>query len=182
MPDLPSWAVVSPARAEHIARVAALTQTWARARQVGAAEAARWRRAAVLHDALRDAGPDVLARYTPQGDWPLKLWHGPAAAAAAQVHGETDEGIVAAVRYHSVGYAAWDECGRVVFLADYLEPGRDRDRAALDVLAARVAGDLVGVVREVTARRLRYLVEGGKPIRRETWELWNSLVAPAASP
>ncbi len=54
-PDLPAWAVVSPRRAGHIGRVAALLAQWAAARGVAAQEEARWRRAALLHDALRDA-------------------------------------------------------------------------------------------------------------------------------
>jgi HD superfamily phosphohydrolase YqeK len=178
---LPSWAVVGEKRAAHIARVAALTQQWAAAMGVPAAEAARWERAAVLHDALRDAAPDVLARYVPRGDWPLKLWHGPAAAAAAQRDGEADQGILDAVRYHSVGFTGWDDCGRIVFLADYLEPGRTYDRAHLDALAARVPRDLAGVVRDVLARRIAHLVTSGNPVRPETMALWNQL-AGAASP
>lgn len=176
---LPQWAVVTGQRAAHIARVAGLAAEWARAMGVSAAEAARWERAALLHDALRDAPPEVLARHTPQDGWPLKVWHGPAAAAAAAAHGETDAGVLDAVRFHTVGYAGWDACGRVLFLADYLEPGREHDRAALDALAARVPGDLDGVLRDVTARRIGWLLRHARPLRRETWELWNSLAAGA---
>ena len=179
--DLPSWAVVTPARRAHIARVAVLTREWARALGVSAGEAARWERAALLHDALRDADAAVLARYAPPNDWPHALWHGPAAAAAAAAEGEADTGVLDAVRYHSIGCADWDDCGRVLFLADYLEPGRTHDRAGLDAIAARVPKDLAGAVREVTARRLAYLIRHREPVRRETWELWNSLVPDAAS-
>ncbi len=63
--ELPSWAVVSPKRAEHIARVAALTQAWAIERAAGDAESLRWLRAAQLHDALRDAPAEQLLRYEP---------------------------------------------------------------------------------------------------------------------
>ena len=178
---LPRWAVVTPRRAKHIARVATLTQAWARAMGVSAGEAGRWERATLLHDALRDADEVVLARYVPRGDWPHALWHGPAAAAAAAADGESDTGVLDAVRYHSIGWAGWDDCGRVLFLADYLEPGRTHNRAELDAIAARVPADLTGAVRDVTARRLAYLVRHRKPIRRETWELWNSLVPDAAS-
>ncbi len=178
---LPSWAVVTPRRREHIARVAALTQEWARAMGVSAGDATRWERAALLHDALRDATEAELARHAPRGDWPRTLWHGPAAAAAAAADGESDTGVLDAVRYHSIGCADWDDCGRVLFLADFLEPGRRHDRAALDAIAARVPRDLAGALRDVTARRLAYLVRHHKPVRRETWELWNSIVPDAAS-
>ncbi len=174
-PELPSWAVVTPDRIAHITRVADLAERWAAERGVAPAELARWRLAAVLHDALRDADATVLARYTPRGDWPPKLWHGPAAAAAAERDGETDRGVLDAVRYHSVGFAGWDEAGRMLYLADFLEPGRRHDRAELDALAARVAAEPAAVLAAVAARRLARLVHEGRPIRKETWEFWNSL-------
>lgn len=177
---LPGWAVVSPERAEHIARVEALVVRWAGERGVSAAEADRWRRAARLHDALRDAPDEVLARYAPQGSWPRKLWHGPAAAAAAERNGETDHGVLDAVRYHSVGYAGWDGAGRMLFLADYLEPGRGHDRDSL-ALTSRVAREPEAALRDVVARRMTWLLGRGKPIRKETWEFWNSMVAGDSS-
>jgi HD superfamily phosphohydrolase YqeK len=179
--DLPDWAVVTPERATHIARVAALVDGWAAARSVSRAEAARWHRAAILHDALRDAGAEVLARYTSQDGWPAKLWHGPAAAAAAEQHGDTDAGVLDAVRYHSVGWATWDDAGRMLFLADYLDPGRPHERAERESLATRVPTEPDAVMREVLRRRVAWLVERGKPIRRETWELWNRLAAADSS-
>ena len=90
---LPRWAIVTPKREAHIARVAALLAGWAAARGVGAPEAARWRRAALLHDALRDAPDEVLAGYCARpARWPRSIWHGPAAAAAARREGEGNGG------------------------------------------------------------------------------------------
>ncbi|MBI1723525.1 MAG: HD domain-containing protein [Gemmatimonadetes bacterium] len=174
---LPGWAVVSPERVAHIARVEALVVRWAEDRGVSPGEAGRWRRAARLHDALRDAPDEVLARYAPPETWPRKLWHGPCAATAAEQDGETDRGVLDAVRYHSVGYRDWDDAGRMLFLADYLEPGRAHDRRALDTLTARVPREPEAALREVVARRVTWLLGHGKPIRKETWEFWNSLVA-----
>ncbi len=172
---LPPWAIVTPERVAHITRVTSLIERWADERGVSPAEHARWRRAAQLHDALRDADEAVLAGYAPRGDWPQKLWHGPAAAAAAERDGETDRGVLDAVRYHSVGFAGWDEAGRMLYLADHLEPGRRHDRDTLDALAARVPADPGAVLAAVAARRLSWLVHEGRPIRKETWEFWNTL-------
>ena len=179
--DLPSWAVVSTKRVEHIQRVVALIERWAAARKLDEHEASRWRRAAWYHDALKDAGRDVLNRYAPQGDWHPKLWHGPAAAAAAARHGETDQGVLDAIRYHSVGFADWDDAGKALYLADYLEPGREYDRAWRDEQAARVATDLAGALKTVAARRIAWLVEQGNPVRRDTWDFWNRIAADASS-
>src|SRR5688572_20516660 len=113
--SLPSWAVVTPERHAHIERVVALLGEWAAAMGAPDTERARWLRAAWLHDALRDEDrSDALA-------------HGARAAARAAQDGERDRGVLDAVRYHTVGYAHWDDAGRMLYLADFLEPARTLD-------------------------------------------------------
>ena len=163
---LPPWAVVTPERRAHIERVAALLSTWATALRVPAAERARWLRAAWLHDALRDA---------PAAD---ELQHGPMAAERAARDGERDPGVLDAVRYHSLGHARWDDVGKMLYLADYLEPGRPFDREAHRALAARVPGERDAVLRDVAARRIARVIDSGWPLVRETVDFWNSLLAP----
>jgi HD superfamily phosphohydrolase YqeK len=180
-PGLPPWAQVSPRRVAHIARVVALVEAWAVARGAAAGERDRWRRAAVLHDALRDAPERELRRYFPDSGWPPKTRHGPAAAAAAEADGERDRGVLDAVRYHSLGYSGWDDAGRMLYLADYLEPGRPYERDALDALARRVPAEPRAVLLEVAARRIGWRLAEGGLIARETWEFWNGLVAAASS-
>ena len=178
---LPSWAVVSPRRAEHIGRVVALVEQWAAARGVTEQEAARWRRAALLHDALRDATPEQLATFTPRGYWPEALWHGPAAAEAAGRDGERDRGVLDAVHYHSVGSMEWDHAGRVLYLADYLEPGRPHDRQRRAEWSARVPRELMTVLREVAAERIEWRLQHGHHVLRESYDFWNSLAGDASS-
>jgi len=162
---LPAWAVVTPARRAHIERVAALLSQWADALHVPQAERDRWLKAAWLHDALRDAPlPDELA-------------HGPVAAERALHEGEADRGVLDAVRYHTIGYAGWDDVGRMLYLADFLEPGRDFDRAARAALAARVPAERDVVLREVAARRIAWVVRSGWPLPRETVDFWNALAS-----
>ncbi len=163
---LPEWAVVTPERGAHIERVAALLSTWATALRVPAAERARWLRAAWLHDALRDA---------PAAD---ELQHGPMAAERAARDGERDPGVLDAVRYHSLGHARWDDVGKMLYLADYLEPGRPFDREAHRALAARVPGERDAVLRDVAARRIARVIDSGWPLVHETVDFWNSLLAP----
>jgi len=161
--SLPPWAEAGPERRAHVARVAALLDQWAGALGVDGTERARWARAAWLHDALRDAA---------SGD---ELAHGPAAAARASSAGETDAGVLDAVRYHSVGWARWDAVGRMLYLADYLEPGRRHDGAERRALAARVPADPDGVLREVVRRRIERTLRSGWALRPETVEFWNSI-------
>jgi len=120
-PTLPEWAIVTPARREHIERVAELAARWALEMGVPDSERHRWLRAVWLHDALRDAPEEELTRWAPSAPGPPELRHGPASAARAKSEGETDRGVLDAVRYHSIGLAEWDMVGRILYAADYLE-------------------------------------------------------------
>ena len=175
----PPWAELRAERRAHVERVAALLRTWAAAAAVGDAERDRWLRAAYLHDALRDAAADLLARLAPDAWGVPALRHGPAAARRAREHGETDGGVLAAVHYHSVGYARWERVGRMLYMADYLEPGRAFQQEERRALAERVPRDPDGVLREVVAGRLRWDVAAGRALIEETVAFWNVLVAPA---
>jgi HD superfamily phosphohydrolase YqeK len=132
---------------------------------VGPAERDRWLRAGWLHDALRDA---------PNAD---ELAHGPLAADRAAADGERDRGVLDAVRFHSVGYAGWDDVGRMLYLADHLEPGLSFDAAARSALAARVPLEGDVVLREVAQRRIAWAVRSGWRLPPETVAFWNALVA-----
>jgi HD superfamily phosphohydrolase YqeK len=160
--SLPDWAHVTPARRAHIERVVALLESWAHAMRVPTNERGRWLRAGWLHDALRDA---------PLGD---PLGHGPVTAAHAAAHGERDQGVLDAVRYHTTGFAGWDDAGRMLYLADFLEPGRggaDREDLVRRVPTARDA-----VLREVARRRIEWLLRSGWMLPDETVTFWNHLV------
>jgi HD superfamily phosphohydrolase YqeK len=182
-PTLPAWAAVAPERLEHIIRVATLAAEWAEAMGVPDSERNRWLRAVWLHDALRDASDELLLEWAASTPGPSELRHGPASAARAKAEGETDRGVLDAVRYHSLGLAEWDMVGRVLYCADYLEPGRPQDRAGRAELAARFPRDSRGVLHEVARQRIARLIDSGRPLLDPTVRFWNSLVAaPSSSP
>jgi HD superfamily phosphohydrolase YqeK len=180
-PTIPDWAVMSPERTAHVHRVAQLVHEWAEEISVPDSERNRWLRAVWLHDALRDAAPEVLAHWAPSASGAVELRHGPASAARAKGEGEVDRGVLDAVRYHSVGLAEWDMVGRILYCADYLEPGRSHDPERRADLAARLPRDVTGVLREVARDRLARIVRKGWPIPEPTYRFWNSLCAPRAS-
>lgn len=163
--SLPPWAHVTPERRAHIERVVALLEGWADAMHVDEAEQDRWLRAGWLHDALRDA--------------PFKdpFAHGPAAADRAAASGEQDRGVLTAIRYHTVGSADWDDVGRMLYLADFLEPGRDHDPPAeRERLARAVPTQRDDVLREVVRRRIDWVLRSGWPLPPDTVAFWNCLV------
>ncbi|MGH7614791.1 MAG: HD domain-containing protein [Gemmatimonadales bacterium] len=162
---LPSWAVVTAERRAHIERVATLIGAWARAMRASPAERERWLRAAWLHDALRDAPAAT------------DLDHGPACADRLVMEGERDQGLLDAVRYHSLGYAGWDDVGRMLYLADHLEPGRLADSATRAALLARMPGERDAVLSAVARRRIEWIVRSGWRLAPETVAFWNALAS-----
>lgn len=176
-PGLPSWAVVAPRRLDHIRRVAEVAGGWAGRMGVPDGERHRWLAAVWLHDALRDAPEAELRRWAPEFAGPVELLHGPAAAARAQAGGLDDAGILDAVRYHSVGWPGWNFVGRMLYCADFLEPGRRFDAEARAELAARFPDDPEGVVLETARRRLLHAVRSGWAIPEASYRFWNSLAA-----
>ena len=174
---LPLWARLSPERLAHVARVVELVDQWGVAMGVPDPERRRWLRAAWLHDALRDAEPAELARWAPGAFGSVELWHGPAAASRAEADGEADWGILDAVRYHSIGSADWDMAGRVLYCADFLEPGRPFDRAERAALAGRLPAEPAQVFFEVVQRRVAHVIRLGWTLPDSTVQLWNSLAS-----
>lgn len=174
-PGLPRWARVNARRRAHIERVAALLREWADAMGVSVEERRRWLRAAMLHDALKDAPAEELATLAGP-DWPHpKIRHGPAAARRAEQDGETDSGVLDAVRYHSIGYAGWDRVGHVLYLADYLEPGRPYLQARHRSWSQRVPREPDAVLRAVADQRIRAARAAGHTLLPHTVDFWNAL-------
>jgi HD superfamily phosphohydrolase YqeK len=163
--SLPPWADVTPARRAHIERVVGLLNRWADAMGVSAQERERWLRAGWLHDALRDA---------PLAD---QMAHGPAAADRAAAGGERDRGILDAVRHHTIGSPDWDDVGRMLYLADYLEPGRSFDARARAELAERVPRERDAVLKEIARRRIEWVIKSGWPLPPQTVAFWNQLAS-----
>jgi 2-amino-4-hydroxy-6-hydroxymethyldihydropteridine diphosphokinase len=162
-------------RRAHVERVAALATSWAEAMRVADSERRRWLKAVWLHDALRDADPPELVRWAGQGEVVTELLHGPAAANRAAAEGETDQGVLDAVRYHSVGSPSWDLVGRVLYCADFLEPGRRFEQAERAALAGRFPNEPEAVFHEVVARRIVRLIQEGWSVPDSTHRLWNRL-------
>jgi HD superfamily phosphohydrolase YqeK len=162
---LPEWAVVTAARRAHIERVAALVREWGAAMGTAPVELRRWERAAWWHDALRDA------------ELASEMDHGPLAAARLEKEGERDRGVLDAVRYHSIGYAGWDDAGKMLYLADYLEPGRVHHAAERASLRERVPRERDAVLRDVARRRVERTVHSGWPLAPETVAFWNALAS-----
>ena len=173
MIELPPWACVNEKRRAHIERVTTLLEQWASQLRVSAAEAREWRDAGLLHDALRDAPEERLRALVPRPDFITEMLHGPAAAVMLEREGDTRREMLDAIRWHTVGSAQWGRLGRALFMADFLEPGRNFSRADRAYLASHVASDFDATFRQVLRMRIDHALREGHTLFPETVALWN---------
>ena len=173
--ELPPWARVSAARAEHIARVTALLAHWSEQLGIDPLEATAWRDAGCWHDSLRDAAESELRTIVGDGSMHPALLHGPAAAVRLRADGERRTAVLEAIAYHTVGHPGWERTGRALYMADYLDPGRPFARSERAYLATQVPHDFTGTFREVVRHRLQWSVREGVELHMQTVELWNSV-------
>lgn len=172
--ELPPWATVNEKRKGHIARVTAMLAEWADALDISAEERRAWIDAGRFHDALKDAPDAELRALVGNITYEPQMLHGPAAAARLEREGETRQGVLDAVRYHTIGYLDWDRTGRALYMADFLEPGRSFSRRSRAFLAAQVPADFDGVFEQVVRAKLEWSLHEGHSLFPETVALWNS--------
>jgi len=172
---LPDWARVTDKRRKHIARVMAMLAWWADEIGIDADERHDWLQAGLLHDALRDASDDDLRALARDDGRETELLHGPAVANLLASRGESNASVLAAIRYHTVGSPDWDRTGRALYMADFLEPGRQFARRDRAFLAAQVPHDFDGVFPQVLRARLEYALREGFTLFPETVALWNEV-------
>lgn len=151
--------------------------TWAQRQGLSKVDRMRWRAAATLHDALRDAPGKKLRPLVPVRfqELPDRVLHGPAAASRLKAEGVIDPPLLRAVRYHTLGHPKLDALGRSLCVADFVEPHRLRMRGWRDDLMAKMPKSVDEVVREIFRSRIRLLVKRGDTLSRWTVGFWNQL-------
>lgn len=172
--ELPDWARCSAERRGHLERTADLVDEWAEVRGLDSGDRLRWRAAAVLHDALRDAELEELESWVDDRDWPPPTLHGPACAARLASEGVEDGPLLRAVAYHTSGHPDFDPLGDHLYLADYLEPGRDFRLEERRDLRKRVVEEPRRVLLSVIRSRMEHLLTVPRAILPETVAYWNS--------
>jgi predicted HD superfamily hydrolase involved in NAD metabolism len=159
-------------RAGHIVRVARMAERLAVAHGV---DPLRARLAGMLHDLARLYSAERLLRECAQRGMaidaferanPVVLHARLGAELARERFGIDDEGVLSAIRKHTLADAVMSPLDAVVYLADGLEPGRDfADRAELAALAFR---DLDAAMRAVLASSIAYLRARGLAVSPHT--------------
>lgn len=176
---LPDWAVARKKRRAHMARVAELLREWGKVRGDDPLDVQRWSAVGYLHDVLRDADPGELRAglSRPLDHMPDEIIHGPAAADLLRRGGVTDEPLLTAVAFHSLGSPSFDDIGKALYVADFVEPGRKVQPKWRARLRDEMPEGLDSVAQAVVGKRVQFLIKKRRPVPPETLGLWNVLAA-----
>ncbi|MGH7565100.1 MAG: hypothetical protein ACREK5_11865 [Gemmatimonadota bacterium] len=174
-------------RLAHVHGVVEAVREMAEASDWSAERAAAAVRAAWIHDALRLEDPETLrSRIEAAGEepdpWALAhapaLLHAHAAAVWAAARGETDREVMMAVRHHPTAHPDWASVGRLLYVADFCEPGRPyAERLRTADLRRRVGAGregLADVACRVLSLRLAHGARENRPVHPLSLRAWKS--------
>lgn len=121
---------IKPKRYKHVLRVEATAIELANLNGVNPEKASI---AALMHDYAKDyPDEEMLALAKKQWQHPAldqandNIWHGFAAATIANEQYQVEDAdILTAIAAHTIGWETMTPLTKVVFIADYMEPGRD---------------------------------------------------------
>ena len=78
--------------------------------------------------------------------------------------------------FHTLGSPHFEDLGRALYAADFLEPGRKFRPKWRREMRKRMPEDLEAVVLAILRLRVRHLLDRERPVRPETMEFWNVMV------
>ncbi|MDQ6419051.1 bis(5'-nucleosyl)-tetraphosphatase (symmetrical) YqeK [Paenibacillus sp. LHD-117] len=143
---------------------------------------ARAELAAILHDVAKFWAVDRQAAIIRDNGLPIdvlgydkELWHAPVGAWVAEhEYGVTDKGVLDAIRYHTSGRHAMTKLDKIVWLADYIEPGRDFP--GVDAIRALSEQSLEHAILAGLDGTIGFLIAKGKRIYPLTVDARNGLI------
>ncbi|UTR09326.1 bis(5'-nucleosyl)-tetraphosphatase (symmetrical) YqeK [Evansella sp. LMS18] len=167
---------LKPRRFEHTERV---TEEAERLAGLYGADVGKARLAAILHDYAKYRSPEEMRQTVIEaglnrkllffGDEILHSFVG--AYYIKEELGMEDEDILSAVRYHTTGRAAMKELEKIIFLADYIEPGRSFPGIEEVRETAKVSLDEACLLS--LKNTIGFLVKKKKPVYPDTFEAYN---------
>ena len=177
---------LTPARWRHVEGV---IETAVRLARRWGADVEKAYLAAVLHDVAKDCSTNRLLKATLDFGIVLSkldeaatpLLHAPVGAAVARAEfGIVDPDVIAAIRYHTTGRAGMSLLEKIVYLADYVEPGRSFP--GVEAVRALVEEDLDKALLLALSQGIAHLVAQGALIAPESIEARNELLLQALGP
>ena len=107
-------------------------------------DVARAELSALLHDVAKEMPVDEMERILISSGYDdylgasRKVWHAPVGRVVARLdYGVMDDDVLNAILYHTTGRAGMSRLEKIIYVADYTEPGRLQP--GVDVVRANVA-------------------------------------------
>lgn len=158
-------ALEKPTRRAHSVRVAVMAAERAAGLKIDERKAVA---AALFHDCAKNLPPDspYLKGFVPPERVPAPVFHQYAGAYVAErFFGVTDEEVLDAVRFHTSGKENMTPLGKLIFLSDMLEEGRDYEGVdELRVLFRKDKESLDECLKAALKATLEHLEKNGKEV------------------
>jgi len=108
-------------------------------------------------------------------DYNAELWHAPVGAYLAEKEaGVTDPEVLSAIRYHTSGRPGMSLLERIIYLADYIEPGRQFP--GVDEVREMAKESLDRAVIKAVQNTIQFLMKKNQTVYPETFYTYNDLV------
>ncbi|NMA89987.1 MAG: HD domain-containing protein [Amphibacillus sp.] len=137
--------------------------------------------ASVFHDYAKYRPLDEMSHIIKQKELPIdllsfhhELWHGPVASILVETEiGITNQRVKDAIYWHTTGRGNMSELEKVVYLADYIEPGRSFP--GLSLIQKKAKEDLDEACFMAVRNTIQFLLERERLIYPETINMYNHL-------
>ncbi|MBU8684374.1 hypothetical protein CHCC20375_2250 [Bacillus licheniformis] len=138
--------------------------------------------AAIFHDYAKFRPKEEMKQIILDGGGPLEvldfhheLWHAPAGAALVKTEvGITDEDILSAIRFHTSGRPNMTLLEKVIYVADYIEPGRRFP--GVEEVRTLAEEDLDLALIQALKNTITFLISKNQAVYPETVATYNALV------
>lgn len=138
--------------------------------------------AAIFHDYAKFRSKDEMKqiileqKMDPQLlNYNSELWHAPVGAFLVEKEaGVIDQPVLDAIRYHTSGRPGMTLLDKIIYLADYIEPGRHFP--GVDDVRELAERDLDHALIAAMKNTIIFLMKKNQPIFPDTFETYNDLV------
>ncbi|WP_079509821.1 bis(5'-nucleosyl)-tetraphosphatase (symmetrical) YqeK [Mesobacillus jeotgali] len=138
--------------------------------------------AAIFHDYAKFRPKDEMRQIIVEQEMPAilldfnsELWHAPVGAFLAEKEaGIKDEEILDAIRFHTSGRVGMTLLEKIIYLADYIEPGRHFP--GVDEVREMAVNDLDIALIQSMKNTIQFLMKKNQPVFPDTFNAYNSLV------
>jgi predicted HD superfamily hydrolase involved in NAD metabolism len=138
--------------------------------------------AAIFHDYAKFRPKDEMKEIIISNGMPVELldynselWHAPVGAYLAEKEaGITDCEVLDAIRYHTSGRTGMTLLEKVIYLADYIEPGRHFP--GVEEVRELAESSLDKALIKSVQNTIMFLVKKGQPVFPATFHTYNDLL------